>query len=295
MIDLLDQIHAIALEKKIKPPQLTDEIIIEDKEFREFVIKINAVQQYLKSFNIAVKGIKKSRLSLVKCSNNKEISDTKKDITTRIDSCKEIQEEIKSIIQSNDPFVKQTKIDEKYYSRIVANLYGACLKKFEKLAEGFTEEQNNYSTYIRESIIRDAEIVLEKKFNDNEKDQILENPDMVQSLLDKKLQGQAHQTMVNAVNDLAARHQDILKLERNVNEVYQMFVDLQVLVKAQGEIIDNIESNILTAKDCVLTGEQNINISYDNLKAARKKKCIVIAIIVVVLCVVLGTVLPFSL
>lgn len=259
------------------------------------MIKINCAQKYLRSFNVSVLNIKKVRVNLNNTSNPIEINDLKKDVSFRIDSCKEIQNEIKEIILSNEKFVNEAKNEEKYYSRIVANLYSACLKQFEKTAEKFNIEQNNVSDYLKQSILRDAEIYLEKKLTEDEKENILINPQVVQQLINSKLEGQAHTTMVNKVNELASRHQDILKLEKSVNEVYQLFVDLQVLVKQQGEIIDNIEANISTAKDCVIQGELDIGESYQNLKAARKKKCIVIIIIVVIIAVVVGTVVPFSL
>jgi hypothetical protein len=42
------------------------------------------------------------------------------------------------------------------------------------------------------------------------------------------------------------------------------------LVKLQGEIIDNIEQNIRTAKDYVMDAEKNIIKSKENMQAARK-------------------------
>mmetsp|Transcript_35032 Transcript_35032/g.36437 ORF Transcript_35032/g.36437 Transcript_35032/m.36437 type:complete len:297 (-) Transcript_35032:48-938(-) len=296
MIDLLDHIGAIATKKRIKPPPLQKEnTVIEEKEFREFVVRINFAQKYLRSFSGALLQIRKIRRNMQKSSNTQEVDNLKNEASTRIHSCREIQKEIKEIIVANEGFVNDCRGEEKYYSRIVSNLYSACLKQFEKTTEKFTKEQDSVRDYIKSSILRDAEMVLEKKLSDNEKEDILNNPELVQDLLKSKLEGQAHETMVNKVNDLAARHQDILRLEKSVNEVYQLFVDLQELVRNQGEIIDNIEANISTAKDCVLDGEVNIAQSYDYLKSARKKKCIVIIIVVVIMCILIGTIAPMTL
>lgn len=68
-----------------------------------------------------------------------------------------------------------------------------------------------------------------------------------------------------------------------------------MMVQAQGEIIDNIEQNIKTAKDYVLKAEVDIEKSKKNMQSARKKKCciliIVLAILVAILAPVLGTTL----
>lgn len=219
----------------------------------------------------------------------------KKDVTERIEICKDFQNEIKDIITSNEGFVNITKQEEKYYSRIVYNLYSACLKKFEKTIANFNLEQSNVSEYIKNSIVRDAEMLLDKKLTDTEKEDIIDNPELVQELLKSKLEGQAHTTLVNKVNELSARHEDILKLEKSVNQVYQLFVDLQELVRQQGEVIDNIEANIAEAKDCVIKAEEDISQSYVNLKSARKKKCIVLIVLIILICCVFGGVISFAL
>lgn len=296
MIDLMDDINKIALSKKIKPTKLNEETtVIDDNDFRTFIIKLNAAQQYIKSFDLAVCSIQKYRKSMQKSSNANDVNELKRDIENRIDSCKEIQNEIKDIIVSNENFVNECKNEEKYYSRIVSNLYSAILKRFEKIAEKLSNEQNLVSDYIKSTMLREAEMYLDKKLTEEEKEQIIDNPELIKELTQSKLSGQAHEKMVNAVNDLQSRHDEILKLEKNINQVHQMFVDLQVLVKAQGDVIDNIEMNISTAKDCVLDGEVSIAQSYEYLKSARKKKCIVIGIIVVLIIIVLSTVLPLSL
>lgn len=72
----------------------------------------------------------------------------------------------------------------------------------------------------------------------------------------------------------------------------QLFIELAALVKLQGEMIDNIEVNIRTAKDHVIAAEKDIIISKKNMQSARKKKCciliIVLAIVIVIVAPILG-------
>jgi t-SNARE complex subunit (syntaxin) len=53
-------------------------------------------------------------------------------------------------------------------------------------------------------------------------------------------------------------------------------------------MIDNIESNIKTAKDYTLKAEVNIGKSVENMKSARKKKCCILFIVIAVALVILG-------
>lgn len=51
-----------------------------------------------------------------------------------------------------------------------------------------------------------------------------------------------------------------------------MFVELAALVHLQGEMIEDIDENISTAKANVLTGEQDLIAAKKNMNAARKVK-----------------------
>ena len=60
-----------------------------------------------------------------------------------------------------------------------------------------------------------------------------------------------------------------------MNQVYRLFNDLAILVQQQGEMIDNIEVNIRTAKDYVEKGEKNLVEAKKNLDSARKVRILV--------------------
>jgi syntaxin 1B/2/3 len=74
--------------------------------------------------------------------------------------------------------------------------------------------------------------------------------------------------------------------------VHQLFNELAALVQLQGELIDNIEANIKTAKDYVERAEVDIIQSKKNMQSARKKKCcillIVLAVVIVIVAPILG-------
>jgi syntaxin 1B/2/3 len=108
---------------------------------------------------------------------------------------------------------------------------------------------------------------------------------MVQEIFNAKLM-KSSTKLDNAVSDLEDRQRELIKLEKSVTQVHQMFVQFAVLVNAQGEIVDNICDNFSQAKDNVLSAESDIIKSTDNMKSARKKKCIILIIIIVVALVI---------
>lgn len=47
-----------------------------------------------------------------------------------------------------------------------------------------------------------------------------------------------------ALEDVLRKHAEIVKIERSIEEVAELFNDLAILVTAQGEVLDNIEDHV---------------------------------------------------
>jgi len=64
-------------------------------------------------------------------------------------------------------------------------------------------------------IVRDAEIVLAKQFNEEERDELLANPQaIIQEQMKNKLLDNAHTSLKNTVYDIEERYNDLLNLEK---------------------------------------------------------------------------------
>ena len=128
----------------------------------------------------------------------------------------------------------------------------------------------------KSTIIRTAEINLNRKLTDDEANSVVENPQLIQDMMKSRLLSGAHQGVKNALFDMEERHKDLQKLERNVKEIHRMFLDLSLLVNMQGEMIDNIEVNVKSAKAAVFHAEEDLILSKDNLSSARKVRILIL-------------------
>ncbi|KAM3917760.1 syntaxin-4 [Leptodactylus fuscus] len=98
------------------------------------------------------------------------------------------------------------------------------------------------------------------------------------------------QVTKQALNEIEARHDEILKLEKSIVELHDMFMYLAMEVEAQGETVDNIEKNILHSTDYVEKAKKQLGQAVENKQKARKKKvyiaiCLAIFLIVIILIV----------
>jgi t-SNARE complex subunit (syntaxin) len=73
----------------------------------------------------------------------------------------------------------------------------------------------------------------------------------------------------NVVQVIEERHLDILKLENQVLEIYELFRDLATLVDLQQESLDVIENRILKAKNYTEKAEVELNEAEEYQKKAR--------------------------
>jgi len=175
--------------------------------------------------------------------------------------------------------------------RIKNNLFGAMLKKYQNTCMRFQNEESEIKNIIQTKLVRAAEIAVDEELTEQQKKEVIENPQMIQQMYENKLTGAAHIKLKNAVKDLEDRHKDIKNLEKSILQVHNMIIELSKLVQLQGEMIDNIELNIQKAKDYVLKGEKHIDQSKKNMESARRKRCCILLIIIGVLLVILTPIL----
>ena len=94
-----------------------------------------------------------------------------------------------------------------------------------------------------------------------------------------------------SLREIEARQNEILSLEKSVVQVNEIFRDMSILVAEQGETIDSIEANVVSATENVV--DANVQLKGANRyqgKARRLKFCIVgiVLVVVIVLIVVLA-------
>lgn len=108
-----------------------------------------------------------------------------------------------------------------------------------------------------------------------------------QALMQLNRRGEAR----TVLNDVQTRHRELLKLEKTMAELTQLFHDMEELVVEQDQPIQQIEEQVNTAQHDIEQGVGHTQKAVVSAKAARKKRiwCFVIClIIIVILALVLG-------
>uniref|UniRef100_H2TV55 Syntaxin 4 n=1 Tax=Takifugu rubripes TaxID=31033 RepID=H2TV55_TAKRU len=99
-------------------------------------------------------------------------------------------------------------------------------------------------------------------------------------------------TTRQALNEIESRHDEILKLERSIKDLHDMFQYLAMEVEAQGEMVNRIENNINQSTNYVEKAKDNTEKAVTYQQKARKKKVwivICLAILILILVIALAT------
>jgi syntaxin 1B/2/3 len=108
-----------------------------------------------------------------------------------------------------------------------------------------------------------------------------------QALMQSNRRGESR----TVLNEVQVRHRELLKLEKTMAELTQLFHDMEELVIEQDQAIQQIDEQVAGAQHDIEQGVGHTNKAVVSAKAARKKKiwCFIIClIIVVILALVLG-------
>merc|ERR1711948_144279 len=83
----------------------------------------------------------------------------------------------------------------------------------------------------------------------------------------------AHAHILDEVDRIREKHQDILKLERSIADLAQMFQEMAILVESQGEMLDAIEVHVHKTKGYTAKAEEQLKHTIKTQRNTQKWMC----------------------
>ncbi|KAI4894784.1 hypothetical protein NFI96_016326, partial [Prochilodus magdalenae] len=175
--------------------------------------------------------------------------ETKAELEELMTDIKKLANKVRSKLKS----IQQTIEQEEGQNRSSADLrirktqHSTLSRKFVEVMSEYNATQSSYRERCKGRIQRQLEITGRNTTNE-ELESMLEsdNPAIFTSgiIMDSNITQQA-------MNEIETRHNEIIKLENSIRELHDMFMDMAMLVESQGELINNIESNVRNAQEYV--------------------------------------------
>ncbi|XP_062962642.1 syntaxin-2-like [Cynocephalus volans] len=270
-------------------------IVVEKDHFMDdFFHQVEEIRNSIAKRAQYVEDVKKNHNIILSAPNaegkiKEELEDLNKEIKK---TANKVGATLKSIEQSfdKDESGNRTSVD----LRIRRTQHSVLSRKFVEVTTGENEAQTLFRERSKGRIQRQLEITA-RTATDEELEEMLESgkPSIFTSdiISDSQITRQA-------LNETESRHKDTMKLETSIRELHEMCMDMAMFVETQGEMINDIEKNVMNAADYVEQAQEETKkaIKYQS-KARRKKmaKMMIIIICVLILLVILGIILATTL
>ncbi|XP_046396421.1 syntaxin-like isoform X2 [Ischnura elegans] len=95
------------------------------------------------------------------------------------------------------------------------------------------------------------------------------------------------------LDEVKARHEEIIKIEQSIRELRDLFVDMAILVEAQGGTIDVILYHVGKTAEHAEKAKRKIHQAKE-LKTSVRKKKIIIAILLIIVVIIVGLIIYFT-
>ncbi|KAM3245732.1 hypothetical protein ACQJBY_056838 [Aegilops geniculata] len=172
---------------------------------------------------------------------------------------------------------------------------GAVKKKLKKRMDDFQVLRESIRQEYREVVERRVFTVTGNRPDEETIDNLIETGRSEQIFKDA-VQQQGRGQVLDTVAEIQERHDAVRDLERKLVELQQIFLDMAVLVDAQGDMMNHIETHVSNATNHIQQGVGALHKAKTLQKKSRRWMCyaILLLLLVVVAIVVLGVIQPWK-
>ncbi|KAF3964536.1 hypothetical protein CMV_011184 [Castanea mollissima] len=166
-------------------------------------------------------------------------------------------------------------------------------KKLKDSMESFNNLRQQISSEYRDTVQRRYFTVTGENPDDKTVDLLISTGES-ETFLQKAIQEQGRGRVLDTIQEIQERHDAVKDIEKNLKELHQVFLDMAVLVQAQGEQLDNIEIHVNRANSYVRGGTQQLQTARSLQINTRKWTCYAIIILLVIILVVILSLQPWN-
>jgi len=171
-------------------------------------------------------------------------------------------------------------------------MHAVLSKKFLALLQEYQSVQNAYREKSRERFQRQAEIV-QPGVGREQVDQMLASGG--DYFGDKLLSDKKHSEAKNALMNIQEQQRDLKHLEKNINELHQVFMDMEILVESATERMESVEIDVAKTVESGAHAVHALKKAEEYTMQRRRKITILAAgittIVLIIILVVVGIVL----
>jgi len=268
---------------------MSDDLNEEERAFMpEFFAEVGQVKTAMSLIRRNIKAIQdaydKQPWSSIDSNQSQGISEFEELLDSTNAAASNVRNRLKAMKAENDKIPA-----ENAQKRIRANMHSVLSKKFLLLLQEYSALQNSFREKTRERFQRQAEIVQPGVTNEEIDHMIASGGDYFS---DKFMSETKHVEAKNALMRIQEQGRDLRHLERNIQELHQMFLDMSALVESSTETMEKVELDFNTTVAESGAAVTHVTRAEEYVMQKRRKLAIVgvgiVAIILVVVVVIVA-------
>jgi t-SNARE complex subunit (syntaxin) len=205
-------------------------------------------------------------------------------------SALQIRNKLKTMKAENDRLP-----GESAQKRIRSNMHNILTKKFIALVQEYQALQNSYREKYRERVQRQAEIVKPGVSREEVDEMIVSGGNY---FADKMLSDSKHLEAKNALLSIQEQQRDIKHLEKSIQELHQVFIDMAAIVEASQDSMTKVEDNTSSSLAAAGTAVKHVTKAEEYLMQRRRRAALLyggITAIIVTIALVVGLIIAAKL
>ncbi|ESQ45261.1 hypothetical protein EUTSA_v10010514mg [Eutrema salsugineum] len=265
----------------------------------KFYLDVEEVNGELKELDRLCHSLRSSHEKSKTLHNAKAVKELKAnmdaDVSTALKTAKRVKGNLEALDRSNEvnrslPESGPGSSSDRQRTSVVNGLR----KKLKDAMDSFNRVRETISTEYRETIQRRYFTVTGENPDEDTVDRLISTGES-ETFLQKAIQEQGRGRILDTINEIQERHDAVKDIEKSLNELHQVFLDMAVLVEHQGEQLDDIEGNVKRANSLVRSGADRLVKARFYQKNTRKWTCFaILLLIIIVVLVVVFTVKPWE-
>lgn len=259
-----------------------------EDDFVTYMNEINDINNSLDQYSNLVNLVSNKQRNFVQeLDLNEEDADyNSKQIDALVSESQSLQNDLKNRIKNVQTQAAQSKDQHKM------DQAESCRKRFLEIIQEYRVVESNNREQTKVQAERQYRIIKPDASDDEVRASVEDGNSQQyfqQALMQSNRRGEAR----TVLNEVQVRHRELLKLEKTMAELTQLFHDMEEMIIEQDQPIQQIDEQIHTAQHDIEQGVGHTNKAVTSAKKARKKKiwCLVICLIIIaILAIVLGSV-----
>ncbi|KAJ0860609.1 putative target SNARE coiled-coil domain, syntaxin domain, syntaxin/epimorphin [Helianthus annuus] len=162
-------------------------------------------------------------------------------------------------------------------------------KKLKELMMDFQELRQRMMSEYKETVGRRYFTVTGEEANEEVIEKIINSGSDGQGgeeFMSRAIQEHGRGKVLETVVEIQDRHDAAKEIETSLLELHQVFLDMAVMVEAQGEKMDDIEHHVMNAAHYVNDGTKNLKTAKGYQKQSRKCMCFGIILLLIIILVI---------